>query len=93
MNRPKGQLETNLNASGENILVTVWNTDKIVWVDLKLFDIYVKDRFMVSLELLKVYGDKKLGLVLTTSFNQFGSMCRYAIAADKKDKIYFRNKG
>ena len=76
---PVGSPNTNLNTSGENILVTVKKTDKIVWVDLKPFDIYVKNDFMVSLELLKVYGEEELGLILAAAFNKYGSYRKYAI--------------
>lgn len=69
---------TNLNTSGQNILTTVRTDDKMVKVDLRPFDIYVKNDFIISLELLKIYGDEKLGLVLSASLNQFGSYRKYA---------------
>lgn len=86
MGRPK----TNLNKSGENILVTVKKTDKIVWVDLRPYEIYVKNDFMVSLELLKVYGEEELGLILAAAFNQYGSYRKYA-SQDKWERIADQN--
>ncbi|BFP42911.1 hypothetical protein FGF1_37560 [Flavobacteriaceae bacterium GF1] len=74
MGRPK----TNLNKSGENILVTVKKTDKIVWVDLKPYDLYVRNDFMLSLELLTVYGNEELGLILAGAPDKYGSYRKYA---------------
>jgi len=86
-----GRPKTRLNKSGNNILVTVKNTDKIVWVDLKPFDIYVQNDFIVSLELLKVYGDKELGLILAATINdQYGSYRKYA-SQDKWERFADQN--
>ena len=87
---PLGRPKTNLNQSGKNITVKVKNTDKIVWVDLKPFDIYVQNDFMVSLELLKVYGDEELGLILAAAFNKYGSYRKYA-SHDKWERIADQN--
>jgi hypothetical protein len=86
MGRPK----SNLNKSGKNVLVTVKKADKIVWVDLKPYDIYVENDFMVSLELLKVYGDEELGLILAAAFNKYGSYRKYA-SQDKWERIADQN--
>ena len=72
-----GKPKTNLNTSGKNILVTV-KKDKMVRVDLSPFDIYTKDDFIVSLELLQVYGQKELDLILSASYTRFGSFRKYA---------------
>lgn len=85
-----GSPKTNLNKSGKNILTTVKKTDKIVWVDLKPYDIYVENDFMVSLELLKVYGEQKLGLILAAAFNKYGSYRKYA-SQDKWERIADQN--
>lgn len=82
--------KTNLNKSGDNILVTVKKTDKIVWVDLRPFDIYVQNDFILSLELLKLYGDKKLGLILVATANQYGSYRKYA-SQDKWERFSDQN--
>lgn len=87
---PLGSPKTNLNKSGKNALVTVKSTDKIVWVDLKPYDIYVKNDFVVSLELLKVYGDQELGLILAAAFDKFGSYRKYA-SQDKWERIADQN--
>ena len=83
---PVGSPKTNLNKSGKNILVTVKETDKIVWVDLKPFDIYVQNHFIVSLELLKIHDEEELGLVLAASSDQNGSFRKYA-SQDKWESI------
>ena len=87
---PAGSPKTNLNQSGQNILVTVNNSDKIVWVDLKPYEIYVQNDFMVSLELLKVYGKEELGLILAAAFNKFGSFRKYA-SQDNWERISDQN--
>ncbi len=73
-----GRPDTNLNTSGKNILCTVQKDDRMVKVDLRPYDIYVKDDFIVSLELLKVYGEEGLGLVLSATLNGYGSYRKYA---------------
>lgn len=85
-----GRPGTNLNKSGENAIVTVRKTDKIVWVDLSPFDIYVNGDFIVSLELLKVYGDKELDLILAAAFDRYGSYRKYA-SQDKWERIADQN--
>ncbi len=76
-----GKPKTNLNTSGKNILVTV-KKDKMVRLDLRPFDIYTKDDFIVSLELLQVYGHKELDLILSASYTQYGSFRKYASQDD-----------
>ncbi|MFD2587164.1 carboxypeptidase-like regulatory domain-containing protein [Croceitalea marina] len=62
-----GKPKTNLNTSQKNIYCTITDKDHIVKVDLEPFDIYVKDNFITSLELLKVYGENELGLILAAA--------------------------
>ena len=85
-----GRPGTNLNTSGKNIVVTVKETDNIVWVDLEPFDIYVNGDFIISLELLKVYGEKELGLILAAAFDRYGSYRKYA-SQDKWERIADEN--
>lgn len=59
-----GRPKTNLNISGKNIVTSISNSDRMVSVDLKPYEIYVNDDFFISLELIKIYGNKELGLVL-----------------------------
>lgn len=59
-----GRPKTNLNVSGKNIIKTITKSDKMVSVDLKPYEIYVKNDFFISLELLKIYGKQELGLIL-----------------------------
>lgn len=69
----------NLNKSSENILYTLKNGEGEAIVDLKPFDIWVEDDFIVSLELLQVYGTDEILLVLPASEERFGrTMRRYA---------------
>jgi hypothetical protein len=80
---------TNLNASGRNILHTIKSTPGLSRVDLREFDLFVRDDFIVSLELLKVYGKSKIGLILaasnnpyTDSFKKYASQDNWEIMAD-----------
>lgn len=73
-----GKPGTNLNTSGENILTVVKKDDRIIKVDLNPFDIYTKSDFIISLELLKVYGEEDLGLILSATLNGYGSYRKYA---------------
>lgn len=57
----------NLNSSNTSILHTIYPNTKMAIVDLEPYSIYVKDDFIVSLELLKVYGDEPIGLILKAS--------------------------
>ena len=67
LGKSKTELGKNLNISNKNILYTILPTTKLAVVDLTPFSIYVKDDFLISLELLKVYGEKPIGLVLTAA--------------------------
>lgn len=80
---------TNLNTSGKNILHTIKSTPGKSRVDLRDFDLFVRDDFVVSLELLKVYGESKIGLVLaaannryTDSFKKYASQDEWEIIQD-----------
>ena len=81
-----GRPKTNLNTSQENILYTLKKEVSLVNIDLTPFDIYVDGDFFVSLELLKVYGDTELALVLAASDSDEGSYRKYA-SQDKWHKI------
>ena len=67
-----------MNTSGENILTVVKKEDRIVKVDLSPFNIFTKSDFIISLELLKVYGEEDLGLILSATLNGYGSYRKYA---------------
>lgn len=85
-----GKPKTNLNTSGKNILLTVRNGESIIWVDLEPYDIYVKDDFSISLELLKVYGKEELDLILAAAYEQYGSYRKYA-SQGKWESVSKRN--
>lgn len=74
----QGRPGTNLNTSQKNILHTLPAGRNIITVDLNPYELYVDDDFFVSLELLQVYGDEKLGLVLTASGSEGASFRKYA---------------
>jgi len=62
---------TNLNATGENILFTIKTTTTLAKIDLSPYDLYVKNNFILSLELLKIYGDDAISLVLLGAPNKY----------------------
>lgn len=74
----QGRPGTNLNTSQKNILHTLPAGRNIITVDLNPYELYVADDFFVSLELLNVYGDEKLGLVLAASGSEGASFRKYA---------------
>lgn len=81
--------KTNLNTSGRNILFPIRSDTEIALIDLEPFDIFVKNDFIVSLELLKVYGDKDIGLVLsasenrsTDSYKKYASQSKWELIGD-----------
>ena len=94
----------NLNSSNKNILYTIYPNTKLAIVDLIPFSIYVKDDFFVSLELLKVFGNKPIGLVLaaanengTYSLRKFASLdkwknLKHAAMAYHLNTTYFSNQ-
>ena len=67
----------NLNTSGKNILHKIKQGDTYGRVDLRPYSIYVKDDFIVSLELVKVYGKAAIELILPAVANDSGSFRRY----------------
>lgn len=73
-----GRPGLNLNSSQNNILHTLPTGRNIITVDLNPYELYVNNDFFVSLELLKVYGDKQLGLVLAASGSEGASFRKYA---------------
>ena len=81
-----GRPKTNLNLSKKNILYTLKKGVSVVNISLTPFEISVEDNFFVSLELLKVYGDKELALVLAASESDESSYRKYA-SQDKWHKI------
>ncbi|QLG47149.1 carboxypeptidase-like regulatory domain-containing protein [Costertonia aggregata] len=69
----------NLNKSGKPILYTIKKNARTVTVDLLPYTIFVNDDFIVGLELLQIYGDQNIYLVLYTSKNDYrNSYKKYA---------------
>ncbi|WP_164674854.1 carboxypeptidase-like regulatory domain-containing protein [Flagellimonas maritima] len=76
----------NLNESGLNMLHTIKENDMFAHIDLMPYSIFVRDDFIVSVELLQVYGKKEPRMALAgVSFGN-GSFRRYA-SQDKWEKV------
>ncbi|GGG43833.1 hypothetical protein GCM10011414_11840 [Croceivirga lutea] len=73
-----GKPGTNLNTSGKNIITTIRKDDRMVRVDLRPYEIYTKDDFIASVELIQVYGEEDLGLILSATIARNGSYRKYA---------------
>lgn len=72
----------NLNESGKNILYTLTGNNILAVVDLEPYDIWIKNDFIVSLELLAVYGTERVSLSLPAGQNsESASYRRYASQA------------
>lgn len=69
---------TNLNKSGKSILCTIPKHAKVMQIDLKEYNIEVNNSFIASLELLQVYGEEELGLVLAGTRNTSTSYRKYS---------------
>ncbi|MBS9462097.1 carboxypeptidase-like regulatory domain-containing protein [Flagellimonas sp. 389] len=78
--------KNNLNQSTENILHTIKKNDMFAHVDLIPFSIFVRDDFIVSIELLQVYGKEKPRMALAGVSYGNGSFRKYA-SQDKWEKI------
>lgn len=73
----------NLSQSNSGILHTIYPQTKTAIVDLEPYSIYVKDDFFVSLELLKVYGEEPIALVLAASSDKGTYSIRRSASLDK----------
>lgn len=70
---------TNANKSGKSILHTLRKGESLVVIDLSYADIWVSEDFIISLELLGVYGTERVGLSLPAGASPGGeSFRRYA---------------
>ena len=87
----------NLNTSSENILYTIKRGQRFADIDLTPYSIYVKDDFVVSLELLKVYGGEELGLIMaainfdTDSFRKFASQDEWETLPNSAMAYYLKS--
>ncbi len=87
----------NLNTSNENILYTVTKGQRFAEVDLVPYSIFARDDFIVSLELLKVYGGDEPGLVMaairfdTNSFRRFASQDEWEIVPNSAMAFYLKS--
>ncbi len=73
----------NLNTSAANILYTIPKKAKFAAIDLTPYEIFVVNDFYISLELLKVYGKKPIGLVLAAANNANTYSLRKLTSMDK----------
>ncbi len=62
---------TNINRSGRNILCTINQNTAQVVIPLSEYDLFVKDDFVATLELVKVYGNREIGLILAASTDRY----------------------
>ncbi|MDC0008082.1 carboxypeptidase-like regulatory domain-containing protein [bacterium] len=79
--------KSNLNTSGNSILYTILEDTKVVKIELTDFEIHVENDFIVSLELLKIYGDTPIGLVLAASNNTYTHSYRKYVSQGDWEKI------
>ena len=77
----------NLNTSGQNILHTLRKGEVLTAIDLKPFEIWVRDDFIVSLELLGVFGTDRVGLSLPAGDYPGGNSFRRYASQDSWEKI------
>ena len=77
----------NLNTSGRSILYTLRLGEIFTLIDLKPFDIWVRDDFIVTLELLGVYGTDKVGLSLPAARKSAGRSFRRYASQDVWERI------
>ncbi len=78
--------KNNLNQSTQNILHIIKKDDMFAHVDLIPFSIFIRDDFIVSIELLQVYGKEKPRMALAGVSYGDGSFRKYA-SQDKWEKI------
>lgn len=77
----------NLNTSGQNILYTLKKGELLTAIDLKPFEIWAKDDFIVSLELLGVFGTDRVGLSLPAGAYTGGDSYRRYASQDSWEHI------
>jgi len=77
----------NLNTSGRSILYTLRHGEIFTFIDLRPFDIWVRDDFIVTLELLGVYGTDKVGLSLSAARKSAGRSFRRFASQGVWEKI------
>jgi hypothetical protein len=77
-----GYPNQNLNQSGKNILYTLRGSDNLSVIDLEPYDLWVDEDFIISLELLAVYGTQNVSLSLPAgNMERAASFRRYASQA------------
>ena len=79
VNKKKALPGSNLNTSGRSILYTLRYGEIFTIIDLNPFNIWVRDDFVLTLELVGVFGTDKVGLSLPAAQKSAGrSFRRYA---------------
>jgi hypothetical protein len=88
----------NLNKSGQNILYTLKKGNGLAVIDLEPYEIWVRDDFVVSMELLQVHGSRTVGLSLpagasgrSTSFRRYASQGNWEILDGSAVGFYFQS--
>ncbi len=87
VNKKKALPGPNLNTSGRSILYTLRYGEIFTLIDLKPYDIWVRDDFIVTLELLGVYGTDKVGLSLPAARKSAGRSFRRYASQDVWERI------
>ena len=88
----------NLNKSGKNILYTLKKGNGLAVIDLEPYDLWVRDDFVVSMELLQVHGSRTVGLSMpagaserSTSFRRYASQGNWEILDGSVLGFYFQS--
>ncbi|MGA9239298.1 carboxypeptidase-like regulatory domain-containing protein [Robiginitalea sp.] len=87
VNKKRALPGQNLNSTGRSILYTLRYGEVFTLIDLNPFDIWVRDDFIVTLELLGVYGTDKIGLSLPAARKSSGRSFRRYASQDVWERI------
>lgn len=79
--------DANLNKSGRNIIYTLPGGATGAVVDLHPFDIWVRDDFFLSLELLSAHGSEEIGLTMPAAAESRGATFRRYASQGKWELI------
>ena len=78
---------SNLNTSGTSILYTLKKGENLVVIDLNASEIWVRNDFIVSLELLGVFGTDRVGLSLPAGQYPGGESFRRYTSQDSWERL------
>ena len=78
---------SNLNTSGTSILYTLKKGENLVVIDLNASEIWVRNDFIVSLELLGVFGTDRVGLSIPAGQYSGGESFRRYTSQDSWERL------